>query len=374
MTGVQTCALPICVLTVHEEKQAKDRMVMSQIQASVNPTYETVDEDIVQGVSNPMYAWYKPGMSKQSAYQDLATAQPGTFVVRDGISSLDNPMYCLHVKTPQALIKDVNINGAAGEVTLVGGGVLGNRREWIAEAIEAALKELEASPNASKAYELTKLAEITKQKEVQAEIEQHHNARVQAQLQRNQIDAEEKRKTISHQSEQERRTAEYKARLDSELYQSKLEDQQKQIDQQLGMQHDQFMRQEEMRKRNNLELEDEKRRTMGEQARLERETAMARAKAESEGRITQERENVEVRLREMRARMAEERKTRMESIHAMFSGFGQGTKTLLEDRSKLTNMVGGLTLLALGVYGARAAARLGGNNPDPVIQIGRAHV
>jgi VCBS repeat-containing protein len=114
--------LVVGVVLFMREKQAKDRMVMSQIQASVNPTYETVDEDIVQGVSNPMYAWYKPGMSKQSAYQDLATAQPGTFVVRDGISSLDNPMYCLHVKTPQALIKDVNINGAAGEVTLVGGG------------------------------------------------------------------------------------------------------------------------------------------------------------------------------------------------------------------------------------------------------------
>ena len=113
--------LAIGVVLFIREKQAKDRMVMSQIQASVNPTYDTVDE-LVQGVSNPMYAWYKPGMSKQSAYQDLATAPPGTFVVRDGISSLDNPMYCLHVKTPQALIKDVNINGTTGEVMLVGGG------------------------------------------------------------------------------------------------------------------------------------------------------------------------------------------------------------------------------------------------------------
>lgn len=224
-----------------------------------------------------------------------------------------------------------------------------------------ALKELDSSPNAGKAFELTKLAEITKQKEMQAEVEQQQTLRAQAQLQRNALDAEEKRKTISHQNEQERRTAEYKARLDSELYQSKLEDQQKQIDQQLQMQHDQFMRQEEMRKKNNLELEEEKRRTMGEAARLDRETAMARAKAESQGRIEQERENVEVRLREMRARMAEERKTRMESIQAVFSGLGQGAKTLLEDRSKVTTLVGGLTLLALGVYGARSATRVAGN-------------
>ncbi|CAK9081460.1 unnamed protein product [Durusdinium trenchii] len=93
--------------------------------------------------------------------------------------------------------------------------------------------------------------------ELQLEIEQQTSMRTQAALQRNKQDAEEKRRTISHQQEQERRTAEYKARLDSELYQSKLEDQQKQIDQQLQMQHEQFLRQEEMRKRNNMELEEE---------------------------------------------------------------------------------------------------------------------
>merc|ERR1719316_1728495 len=120
-----------------------------------------------------------------------------------------------------------------------------------------ALKDLDNSPNAAKAFELTKLAETTKQKELQTEIEQQQTARAQAALQRSQMDAEEKRKTISHQNEQERRTAEYKARLDSELYQSKLEDQQKQIDQQLAMQNEQFLRQEETRKRNNLELEEE---------------------------------------------------------------------------------------------------------------------
>lgn len=224
-----------------------------------------------------------------------------------------------------------------------------------------ALKELGTSANAGKAFELIKLAEVTKQKEMQAEIEQQQTMRAQAQLQRSQMDAEEKRKTISHQNEQERRTAEYKARLDNELYQSKLEDQQKQIDQQLGMQHEQFMRQEEMRKKNNLELEEVKRRTMQEAAKLDREVAMAKAKAEAQGRIEQERENIEVRLKEMRARMAEERKTRLEAIQSVFAGLGQGSKALLEDRSKMTTLVGGLTALALGVYGARASMRVAGN-------------
>jgi len=224
-----------------------------------------------------------------------------------------------------------------------------------------ALKELDTSPNAAKAFELTKMSETTKQKELQAEIEQHQTLRAQAKMQQSSTEAEEKRKTISHQNEQKRRTAEYKAKLDNELHQSKLEEQQKQMDKQLQMQHEQFLRQEETRKKNNLELEEAKRRTMGEQSQLDRETAIARAKAEAQGRIKQERENVEVRLREMRARAGEERKTRLESIQAIFSGLGQGSKTLLEDRAKMGVLVGGLTALALGVYGARAATRVAGN-------------
>jgi len=63
----------------------------------------------------------------------------------------------------------------------------------------------------------------------------------------------------------------------------------------------------------------------------------------------------------MRARKAEERKTQLEAIQAVFSGLGQGSKTLLEDRAKMTALVGGLTALAVGVYSARAATRVAGN-------------
>jgi len=78
-----------------------------------------------------------------------------------------------------------------------------------------ALKEIGESPNANKAYDLTKTAEITKQKELQVQIESQQTQRQQALLQRSQQDGEEQRKTISHKNEQEKRTAEYKARLDN---------------------------------------------------------------------------------------------------------------------------------------------------------------
>lgn len=185
-----------------------------------------------------------------------------------------------------------------------------------------------------------------------------NNSMAQAQMKRQQIEQEEKRRTTSHQQEQERKTAEYKAQLEAELYNQKLEDQQKQIDEQLQRQHQQFAHHEELRQKSNMQLEEAKRQTMTEQAALDRDTAVAKAKAESQGRIDQERQNVEVRLREMRARMAEERKTRMEQVQAIMGGLGAGSKALLEDNAKMTALVGGLTALAVGVYTARAGTRV----------------
>merc|ERR1719159_28900 len=218
-----------------------------------------------------------------------------------------------------------------------------------------------ASPNAAKAFEVTKMQETTRQKELQSEIEKQQNARAQALLQRASIDAEEKRKTISHQQDQERRTAQYKQQLQSELYQNKLEEQQKQIDEQLARQHQQFLRHEEVRKKNDLQMEEARRKTMEQQAALDKETMMAKAQAEAAGRIKQEKENLDVRIQEMRAKAGEERRTRLESITAIFGGIGAGSKILLEDKAKMTALVTGLSALAVGVYGARSGTRLAAN-------------
>merc|ERR1719265_18077 len=193
-----------------------------------------------------------------------------------------------------------------------------------------ALKEMGASPNANKAFEVRKMQETTKQKEFQAEIEKQQNARAQALLQRASVDAEEKRKTISHQQDQERRTAQYKQQLQTELYQNKLEEQQKQIDEQLARQHQQFLRQEDIRKKNDLQMEEARRKTMEQQAALDKETMMAKAQAEAQGRIQQEKENEVVRIREMRAKASEDRKTKLESIQAILGGIGSGSKALLD--------------------------------------------
>ena len=85
-----------------------------------------------------------------------------------------------------------------------------------------ALKELDQSANAARAFEITKVQEQTKQKEFQAQIEKEQSARAEMNLRRAQVDGDEKRKTLAAQEDQERRTAQYKTQLESELYQHKV--------------------------------------------------------------------------------------------------------------------------------------------------------
>ena len=174
------------------------------------------------------------------------------------------------------------------------------------------------------------------------------------------VQAEEARKTISHQAEQERVTAQHKAEVENSLQGRKLELQKEITDYQLRREQEQFVQHEAMRIRNEKQLEEAVRETIRARGAQDIETAKAAAQAEAAGRAQQERDNVDVRLREFRAQQAERRKTALESIEAFFSSFSAGAQSLYEDKSKTATLIGGLTLLAVGVYGARAATRVGG--------------
>ena len=221
-----------------------------------------------------------------------------------------------------------------------------------------AMKDLDSSPNASKAFEVIKLQEQTKQREIQAQIERTMTERQQFAAQKAQIEGEERRKTIQEQSEQARRMAEYQAQLDAELNQKKAQDQLRQNEEFLKQQHEQFLRQEAMRKKTDMEIEEARRKTLAEQARIAKETEVARVKAESEGRTAQERSNVDVRLQEMRAKMAEKRQTRMETLNTTFSSLGGGVSSLLADKQRLTALCLGVSGMFLGVFAAKQGTRI----------------
>ncbi|CDJ56737.1 ATPase, AAA family domain-containing protein, putative, partial [Eimeria maxima] len=222
-----------------------------------------------------------------------------------------------------------------------------------------ALKQLDSSPNAARAFEVIKLQEMTKQKELQKEMEQIAAARAQAQAERSRTEGEERRKTIDHQQEQERVTAQYKAKLEAEAYQKKLQDQQRQNEEWLRQQHQQFLRQEEQRKKTEAEMLEMRRQQMREEKALEQKLQAERIREEAKAKIMQERENIDVHLRTLRAKAAEDRKTKLESLQMTFSSIGGAFSRLMADKTQLTTLVGSITALAAGIYGARAAASLG---------------
>ena len=87
----------------------------------------------------------------------------------------------------------------------------------------------------------------------------------------------------------------------------------------------------------------------------------SQAAAEAKARTQQERENVDVRIREMRATKGEERISMMEHTNLIMTNLSSGLNSLLADKDKMYALVSGVCLIAAGVYAAKNATRVGGN-------------
>jgi len=170
--------------------------------------------------------------------------------------------------------------------------------------------------------------------------------------------AEEARKTISHMADQERNTAQYKAEVEHSLQGRKLDLQKDQLDYQLRREHEQFLQHEQIRMGNEEALEEVARETMRLKAKFDQQAAIVGAKADATGAAEQERQNIEIRLRELRATSAEDRRTRLEAIDRVMDGLGNAWTALYEDPQKAASLIVGLTALALGVYTARTATHV----------------
>ncbi|CAX64041.1 hypothetical protein PFAG_01605 [Plasmodium falciparum Santa Lucia] len=228
--------------------------------------------------------------------------------------------------------------------------ITGNFDPTALERGAKALKELDQSSNSSKAFEVIKLQELTKQKEYEKQMEELSLQRAQHMSNRMRMENEEKRKTINYQQEQERITAEYKTKLEAESYQKKLLDQQKQNEEWLRNQHEQYLRQENIRKRNELELMNIKMKQIKEEKRLERENMKARIFEENKGLIERERKNLDIHLTTLRTKADEDRKTKIESINKYFEQFNNSLFLFLNDKQKLYRFALTITLTSIGIY------------------------
>ncbi|XKL67925.1 hypothetical protein PGB90_003416 [Kerria lacca] len=212
------------------------------------------------------------------------------------------------------------------------------------EIAAKAVKELEQSKHAKDAFELVRLQETTKQLEYQNELKKIEAHIEQNKIEQKKIDAEERRKTIQEETRQHQQRAQYQDQLARKRYEDQLQQQQRINEENLRKQEESVAKQEALRKAT-IEYE------MNLRSKAEQEKVKAKMKARAEF----ERENHDLLMEQIRVKAGENRKTVIESITTAGSVIGNGIQSLLQDWDKVLVAAGGLSLLALGVYSAKAA-------------------
>ncbi|KAL1116651.1 hypothetical protein AAG570_005123 [Ranatra chinensis] len=212
------------------------------------------------------------------------------------------------------------------------------------ERAAQAAKELEKSSHAKAALELTKLQEATRQQELLTKMKEYEAHIEQTKVEQKRVEAEERRKTLQEETKQHQNRAQYQDQLARKRQEDQMIQQRRMNEEVLRKQEESVAKQEAMRKAT-IEHEMEMRAKL-EGKRIEAEM-LAKAKAD--------RENQDLKLEQLRLKATENRTTVLEAIKTAGSVLGAGAHALLTDWDKTLTAVGGLSLLALGVYTARSA-------------------
>lgn len=241
-----------------------------------------------------------------------------------------------------------------------GGGSYSNWSNFDPTGLEraaTAAKELDRSANAKGALDLAKMQEQTKQMEQQTKIKEYEGALEQMKLDQVRSQQEERRKTLSHETQEHQKRAQYQDQLARRRYDDQLAQQKRVNQENLQKQEESVQKQEAMR-RSTIEYE----------ADLKHKNDMKRLEAELSGKAKIERENKDIRNEQIRIQAREHRETVLQSIQTAGSILGEGFRGFISDWDKVTAAVAGLSLLAVGVYSAKqgtgvlaryAEARLG---------------
>ncbi|KAH0550786.1 ATPase family AAA domain-containing protein 3 [Cotesia glomerata] len=216
------------------------------------------------------------------------------------------------------------------------------------ERAAKAAKELEKSPHAKDILEMTKVQDQTKMKEHEAAIEQFK-------VEQERIKGEERRKAIIEETKQHQQRAQYQDSLSRKRYEDQLAQQQRMNDETLRRQEESIAKQEAMRKESLLKEEAMRKAIIEHELELRHKNEMKKLEAESRAKAKIDRENHDINLERIKVEAAEHRATLLESIRTKGSIFGTGVTLFLQDWDKITAAVGGLSLLALGVFTAGRA-------------------
>ena len=125
------------------------------------------------------------------------------------------------------------------------------------------------------------------------------------------------------------------------------------------MQESAAERAEALRRDTEKKIQMERRATEEFKARLEQENLRAKAIAEAEGRTLENRQNEDVIRRQMLAKVEAETTKAVKVVQEAMVYFGKGATELLSNPQQITMLVGGLSILAAGVYSSREGAKFG---------------
>lgn len=223
-----------------------------------------------------------------------------------------------------------------------------------------ALREIQNSPYAKRVFDQIKTQEQTKQQELKVKEAEFKAATEKAAIEHERIKWEEQRKAMQQDAQTKAQLAQYNDELARKRGEAEHEKQRQRNMEMVRFQEESARRQEEQKAAVAAQIEAERRATEKYRADMEKTVQRERALAEAEGRAKERRANEDIYRRELSLKLEEDRKRAIETINAVFTNMGAGAKDLLTDSTKLVSLVGGLSLLALGVYSSREATRVAG--------------
>lgn len=227
------------------------------------------------------------------------------------------------------------------------------------ERAAKAAKDLEKSAYAKEAFELTRMQEETKQKELMGTAKEMERQIELAKAEGKRIEQEERRKTIQEQAKLDQQKAQYQDQLARKRYEDQLGQQQRMNEENNRRQEESVAKQEAMRKA-----------TIDHELEQRHKYDMKRVEAETAARARTERENQDLMLEQIRVRAAEDRETTLKSlaekretvlssIKTAGAALGTGIDAFLSEPAKIQAAVAGLVALTAGYYAAKGSLGIG---------------
>ena len=230
------------------------------------------------------------------------------------------------------------------------------------EALERgakALREINASPYATKVLELSRTQEQTRQSEFRAREAEANAAAAAHATEREKVMWSEQSRVEKERSQQAAQLKQYDDELARKRLATEHEQRRQRNAEMVKLQEEGVERQEAIKRATEEKIQRERRETERYRAELERENLRAKAIAEAEGRIAENRKNEDVIRRQMIAKVSAETEKAVKLVQETLALVGGGVNSILADRDRMMMFVGSATALAAGVYASREGARFG---------------